>query len=744
VNLLLRLGIAPAAAFIAALAYGFGWQGTPGRLHILQSQHVWLPLMALALHRLRERPAAGPTLVAALVTAAALLSSYHMAVYAGVGAAIWGLAELARGGPARGRYLGAAALAGASAVAVLVVVSLPYLARPEARGEVELVFSRRRRATRARGRRLHADCRSSRGRISAARSAGRLSCVPIDWLAERLWALVRAGALAPFTPSAAAAARRHGGRGAVPDAARHRRPASRSCWRLVLYGPESVDVGGTRAVTADVDRGQPGRFIRVCSGRSCCRSSAPGSSPRGLDWLLARVRAPFRAPSPVLTLAVRCACRRGRAADADCWRGGAPRRAMARQRRPRCRRRAPPRRARVEAGGGCYRLARDRRRRGGLGQTIHRQPSVNFTGYLPPHVSDRAGAGRRAADGRARRPRRYDGSADRPPPEREWKDAYAFRRMRRPRAASARGHARGWGLPRARSRSDVASSGGTARLRRDGCAASPRSVRRSQLQPSSGRAVSTAGVRPAQAGKPIDVRVLVANDGTQGWPAALPAADAPLGVVLDLRWTPDASVARSDGTCRRAKRSRRSSRRRRRSGGRLPPEVVVRQVGAGDWRPPASWVNVRLKPSGPDDNFIDTGAAVLAARSIDVRPRPGEPCVQRCRRPCPDPSLGHATDANLDPSFGTYGWTTVAGGPGFDQGHDVAIQADGAIVVVDSGEVVRLTPAGALDATFGVGGIAGGPAGVAAHAVAIQADGATWSPATRTWPSWTRRWRSIG
>src|SRR4029079_259446 len=57
------LRIAPGAAVVVAVAYGFGWHGTPGRVHILQSQHLWLPVIALALDRLRERASAGRTLV---------------------------------------------------------------------------------------------------------------------------------------------------------------------------------------------------------------------------------------------------------------------------------------------------------------------------------------------------------------------------------------------------------------------------------------------------------------------------------------------------------------------------------------------------------------------------------------------------------------------------------------------------------------------------------------------------------
>src|SRR5262249_13247040 len=102
--LLIALGIEPWAAFLVSFAYGFGWIGRPGRLHILQSQHFYLPLVALTLHRLRTRPTRGRALAVAAVLTAGLLSSYHMAVYLSVGAAIWGIAELARAGEGRERY----------------------------------------------------------------------------------------------------------------------------------------------------------------------------------------------------------------------------------------------------------------------------------------------------------------------------------------------------------------------------------------------------------------------------------------------------------------------------------------------------------------------------------------------------------------------------------------------------------------------------------------------------------------
>jgi hypothetical protein len=48
---------------------------------------------------------------------------------------------------------------------------------------------------------------------------------------------------------------------------------------------------------------------------------------------------------------------------------------------------------------------------------------------------------------------------------------------------------------------------------------------------------------PVRAGAPAIVRLSLANTGTHGWPAAVPARpDAPLTVRLELRWSsrPDA------------------------------------------------------------------------------------------------------------------------------------------------------------------------------------------------------------
>jgi hypothetical protein len=200
--LLVALGIEPWAAFVVAFSYGFGWIGRPGRLHILQSQHFYLPLAALALHRLRAQPTRGRALVVAAVLTAGLLSSYHMAVYLSVGAATWGLAELAQPGEGRERYFGRAAGAGLVAVALLVMVSMPYLLRPEAHGEAELAYSRWKMS--------HLESEHEelangdllflvRSYVGCALGAGQSqSCVPVDWLADRVWGLEKAGALPLF------------------------------------------------------------------------------------------------------------------------------------------------------------------------------------------------------------------------------------------------------------------------------------------------------------------------------------------------------------------------------------------------------------------------------------------------------------------------------------------------------------------------------------------------------------------
>ncbi len=89
-------------------------------------------------------------------------------------------------------------------------------------------------------------------------------------------------------------------------------------------------------------------------------------------------------------------------------------------------------------------------------------------------------------------------------------------------------------------------------------------------------------------------------------------------------------------------------------------------------------------------------------------------------------SPARATDANLDPGFGNFGWTAFDPRPGFDTGNDVAVQTDGKIVIVGNEfSVRRFTATGTADPGFGIGGTVTTDVGDGGEAtsVALQADG---------------------
>ena len=131
-RLLIALGCGRPVAWTAGLVFALGPLRVPGNLMILKYVNLYLPLIALALTRLRQRPANGPALGLGMVMALAFLSSYYAAVMAAVAAAIWFPLEWLRPAPGRRRFAFLAVAAIAAALALLVVVSLPYLRRPEA------------------------------------------------------------------------------------------------------------------------------------------------------------------------------------------------------------------------------------------------------------------------------------------------------------------------------------------------------------------------------------------------------------------------------------------------------------------------------------------------------------------------------------------------------------------------------------------------------------------------------------
>lgn len=410
--LLVALGIEPWAAFVVAFFYGFGWIGRPGRLHILQSQHFYLPLAALTLHRLRARPTPLRALAVAAVLTAGFLSSYHMAVYLSVGAVVWGFAELVRPGPDRGRYAGRAAGAALVAVALLVTVSMPYLLRPEAHGEAELAYSRWKMSHLESE---HAELANGdllflvRSYVGCALGAGQSqSCVPVDWLADRIWGLEQAGALELFLLVAPIVVLL-GFADAAGTASRRRRIYALGAVfvlaGVLLAGPAYCVVGGVSVpLPPALVAASPARFIRV-PDRALVLAffGAALMLACGLDVALRRLGGGGRAALVVaLTAAIAFRFPLGAAVFASTT---MPRTAWGHLER--WGRLAPVKYLDTPALGvdasSYVAVAEQVRARGEgplldlpvttdgtavVGQMVHRQPTICFyTGYLPAHVS---------------------------------------------------------------------------------------------------------------------------------------------------------------------------------------------------------------------------------------------------------------------------------------------------------------------------------------------------------------------
>ncbi len=142
-RLLVALGLRPGACWLGGLLFAAGQGRAALSLHVLQLPQVYIALCALLAHRLRERATVGRCVALAVGVGAGLLSSYYLAVTLVLALAVWLPYELLRKGDGRARYAELVAIAVAVPLALLVVVSLPYLGRPEARGEVELAGTSR-------------------------------------------------------------------------------------------------------------------------------------------------------------------------------------------------------------------------------------------------------------------------------------------------------------------------------------------------------------------------------------------------------------------------------------------------------------------------------------------------------------------------------------------------------------------------------------------------------------------------
>jgi hypothetical protein len=255
--LLVALGVEPWAAFVAAFAYGFGWIGRPGRLHILQSQHFYVPLVALALHRLRARPTPWRALCrrGARGRVAGRITWRSTPAWRAIKASPSPCAAGA------GRYAGRAVGQGSSRSRSSSWCRCSPAAARGAR-RVELAYSRWKMS--------HLESEHEelangdvlflvRSYVGCALGTGQSqSCVPVDWLADRVWGLEKAGALPLFLLVAPifvligfADAARTASRRRRMGAIRARRRAARGSRILRRWGRQ-------HPVAAGADRGKPG------------------------------------------------------------------------------------------------------------------------------------------------------------------------------------------------------------------------------------------------------------------------------------------------------------------------------------------------------------------------------------------------------------------------------------------------------------------------------------------------------
>jgi hypothetical protein len=130
-RLALTLGCSAAAAWVGGLVFALGPLRVPANIQVLHFLNLYLPLAALALHRLRDGPTPGRALVLFGVLTAGALSGYYLTVMLVLVATAWTGIEALRRAPGRDRFLALAAVAGAGAAAILLVVSRPYFDRPE-------------------------------------------------------------------------------------------------------------------------------------------------------------------------------------------------------------------------------------------------------------------------------------------------------------------------------------------------------------------------------------------------------------------------------------------------------------------------------------------------------------------------------------------------------------------------------------------------------------------------------------
>ncbi len=133
-RLVTALGAVALAAWTAGVVFALGPLRAPANVQTLQYANVFLPLVAVALVRLRERPSARRAIALGLAALLGLFSSYYMAVLVIVLATVWIVLDAPPG--RRTRFATLAALSLLGAAGVLVLASRPYFARSAALGPI--------------------------------------------------------------------------------------------------------------------------------------------------------------------------------------------------------------------------------------------------------------------------------------------------------------------------------------------------------------------------------------------------------------------------------------------------------------------------------------------------------------------------------------------------------------------------------------------------------------------------------
>ncbi len=126
-----QLGGSGQAAWLSGLVFALGPLRVPANLQVLQYLNLYLPLVCIAMIRLRDRPDVGRAAVLGLVFGLGVFSSYYMAVMLAVTGGTFGLLALGRTSDGRLRFALLATAAAAASASLLLVFSRPYFRRPE-------------------------------------------------------------------------------------------------------------------------------------------------------------------------------------------------------------------------------------------------------------------------------------------------------------------------------------------------------------------------------------------------------------------------------------------------------------------------------------------------------------------------------------------------------------------------------------------------------------------------------------